>query len=293
MVILWEYVMNKEGNDVSNELKCNNCGKVYKTEQGLAKHIKLNKCESKEQKKLRKLKEKERLENDEERKRQQTCKFCGRYYKTERGILDHKCVKKRRYEELKLPEGRIALICFQILYKTTTNSTTKTKTAFDFINSPYYNNILDFGKFVTKNRIKRYESYFTYLLKYDVPAFKWCDERIFSLYIRSFIKAEPMESAIENSFKTMSKWADENNRTWTEYFKENSNNAIIRDFKMGLMSPWVLYNSISGEYFIQRLNKYELDRIYEYIDPVYWEEKFSRHPALTKATKTTLRSVGL
>lgn len=271
--------MPKKSDDSTKKIIECKCGKKYKTKTRYEKH--LPKCTG-----IPKPKPKPKTPF--------SCSYCNKKYVTERGLLNHKCENRLKMEETKKVAGRIGYLCYKYFHNRYAGRTnTSEKTVFDFINSPYYKQFMEFGKFIDDNRIKRYEHYLHYLIQYNVGLENWTNDRIYSIYIRSFMRSETLEAAVEKSFSTMSIWANNNNEKWSDYFRKESKLKIIHHLKMGRISPWVIYNSESGKDFISRLDKADMDEIYEFIDPKFWNSKFERNKDLTQAARTTLQSVGL
>lgn len=253
---------------------CSACHKEYKREASFIKH----KCKPKP------VPAKELME----------CKYCHKKFKQEASFISHKCEPRLRVEELKTNYGRIAFVAYQQFYRSVgMRSRSRDKTPIEFVNSTYYHGFMKFGKFIEGNAVTRYQDYIKYLIQYNVKLESWSSDAVHSIYIRGMVKKEPMESAVEKSFSTMTKWAENNGEPWTDYFRRESTSRIIHNIKMGRISPWVVYNSQSGEEFIQRLSRKEMDEVYDYIDPSYWGVKFQRNSGLANAARSTLQSVGL
>ncbi len=257
---------------------CDECHSVYKTMSGFEKHV----CDPKRVDRFPKTEKSNKFE----------CKYCYKKYTAETAFLTHKCHQRLRVEELKTAYGRIAFVAYQQFYRSMGRNT-KEKTPIDFANSTYFQGFMKFGKFIDGAKITGYRDYIQYLIQYNVKLSSWSSDLVHAIYIRGIIKKEPMESAVEKTFNTMTRWATKSGHEWTDYFRMESTGNIIHNIKMGRISPWVIYNSQSGEEFINRLRKREMDDIFDYIDPTYWGVKFQRHGGLASAARDTLNSVGL
>lgn len=256
---------------------CEKCNKVYKTEKGIEKH----KCVPK----------KEKIEEVKHK-----CDLCGNTYKTEGGLINHKCKIKLRLEEYKEATGRIAFIAYQRFYRritSKTNNQSSEKTLLDFVNSSYYKGFYNFGKFIVEANIPHYQEYLDFLISYNVPLNKWNFDSVYETYIKTVIKKEIPDRAVEKSLNEMSKWAKRTGYHWNEYFDKEDKYRIIQSIKIGRISPWVIYNCRKGQEFMTLLDGADLNHIFDYIDPSFWTMKFNRNGKEKLAIESVLSESGL
>lgn len=223
------------------------------------------------------------------------CELCRKEYKTERGLLYHKCENKKRLNEKNELFCRIAFISYLKFYQTVQfeYSRKKPRTFNDFVKSKFYNGFINFGKYVADMKMLEPEKYVDFLIKKEVPLHRWTSDSLYEIYVISSLKKEKPDFAIEKSIKTMEKWAIESNTSWTAYFNEAGNFRIISNLKTGKISPWVIYNTKTGKNFIRSLTQSELKSIYKIIDPDYWDKAFSKYKDETKAIRMILKESGL
>lgn len=254
---------------------CGDCGRTFETVAGL----KIHKCGLEKKAPKTKVNYK--------------CTYCKRKFSTERGMGNHRCKIRMRLDEVKSTEGRMAFFAFHYYFKMTTNSNAREKTIDDFIRSQLYTEFLKFGTYIAENKIPRYEEYIKYLHKYSVPIRDWSNDKVYCIYAKTITMRESMESAVERTFSTMTSWAKQHNTKWFDYFRLENKYRIIQHVKMGKISPWVIYNSSSGEDFINRLDRRDLDEIYDLINPTYWGTQFKRYSVHALAARNTLKEAGL
>jgi hypothetical protein len=60
----------------------------------------------------------------------------------------------------------------------------------------------------------------------------------------------------------------------------------------GRISPWVIYNSESGQKFLGELDATQIAMIWPYIDSDFWMKKFSDYPADQEYVKDILQKAG-
>lgn len=253
---------------------CMVCEKQYKTRKGFDKH----KCVPKKEKPV-----------------QYKCDLCENVYKTEGGLINHKCHIKLRLEEYKHVHGRIGFVAYQQFYKRVTSKSNnqKEKTLLDYVNSKFYKGFFNFGKFVVESNIPYYQEYLDFLITYNVPLNKWNSDSIYSTYIKSLLKKEIPDRAVEKSIKEMERWSKRTGYKWTQYFVAEDKYKIIHSIKMGRISPWVIYNCSTGKEFMTLLDTSDLNHVFDYIDPGFWNTKFNRKTKERHAIESVLNECGL
>ena len=66
---------------------------------------------------------------------------------------------------------------------------------------------------------------------------------------------------------------------FSHYFKYGNHNRICYHVTTGRISPWVIYNCDSGVQFLESINQEHLAIILPWIDPDYWNRKFTDYVA--------------
>jgi len=223
------------------------------------------------------------------------CDLCKKNYKTEGGLLFHKCENKIRLNSKEELFSRIAFMAYIKFYETLQcNKQRKKPIRFeDFITSRYYNGFIKFGHYVADMKMLEPEKYIDFLIKNNVPLDKWTKDSMYEIYISQKVKSEKPDYAIEKSLDTMQKWADEHKESWDMYFEKAGQMRIVSNLRTGKISPWLVYNTKSGKRFLASLTDKDVDCMYKIIDPEYWQGAFKRHSEETKAITSVLKSAGL
>ncbi len=60
----------------------------------------------------------------------------------------------------------------------------------------------------------------------------------------------------------------------------------------GRLSPWVIYNSESGQKFLSEANKEQIAMIWPYINSDTWHKKFSDYPGDQEYARDILAKAG-
>ena len=111
------------------------------------------------------------------------CKYCGKVYKTEKGLLKHElgCLYKDRYDYVNNSK------CFQrwLLFKTVQKikpCKDINKEKMSLIKFPMYNCFERYSKWCDELDMIDEKSYLEFVKKFNVPITKWCDDKIYGRY---------------------------------------------------------------------------------------------------------------
>ena len=205
-----------------------------------------------------------------------TCQYCNKEYKNESGLLAHSCSKQQRFLAKDEKSVRIGFLAYQLFYKISFNSK-KIKDYSDFSKSHYYIDFCKFGKYVTNINAVEIEDFIRFLIKNTVPLKLWCQDEIYFIWVRALMKKESMETALERNILLMEQWAKEEIENWKDFFKKVNIVLAIRWIKSGRISPWLLYNSLTGHLLFDRFSEKDLKLVEEWLDPTYWNEMFIKN----------------
>lgn len=223
------------------------------------------------------------------------CSLCNKKYKTEGGLLFHKCKNKQRLNSKEELHSRIAFMAYLKFYETFQSARTRKKeiTFEDFAKSTYYNGFIKFGHYVADMKMMEPENYISFLINNDVPLKKWTDDKVYIYFVARRLKNEKPDYAVERSLRTMQKWAEEHGTTWDKYFEEAGHMRIVSNLRTGKISPWIIYNTKSGKRFLAGLSDNEVDCVFSIIDPDFWKHEFRKRRTETDAIMSVLKEAGI
>jgi len=206
-----------------------------------------------------------------------TCEYCNKSYVKESTLLAHMCEPKRRW--LQKDEKRVTLgfYAFQRFY-TLSAGHKKEKTYEEFSKSSFYNAFVKFGSFVSNVRPLYPDKYIDYVVTSNVKLDHWCREEMYEAYAVELIRKEGVETALERSIATMTKWAEEKNSRFNDYFRYVNSNRLTWDIKDGKVSPWLVLNCSSGKQALSSLSGEQLGMLGNVLDPSHWAMRFKRQP---------------
>jgi len=220
-----------------------------------------------------------------------TCIFCGASFSKEKTLAVHNCSMKRRIEQKNEQGTRFG---YELWVKFLRSSSMINNTTYeDFIKSSLFTSFVKVGNVMVQWRVIDAKAFIDYAVKSGVPINKWTSDKFYDEFIIKFIREEWPGKALERTFKFLQSWADSNNCHFSMYFKASHPLKIYNDVKEGYISPWVLYNSDSGQQFLSALLEEQIDGIIQLIDPVHWERKFETYQADVQLIKEACQLGGM
>lgn len=220
------------------------------------------------------------------------CKWCKKGFQKEQTLVNHLCVKKKRFMDKDTSGARFGFFVYTRFYELTTVSK-KTKTVDDFIQSSYYMDFVKFGWYIYNlNPINR-DMFVDWVIKSSIKLKDWAKDQTYITYLNEMVKREPVEKALERTIKLMIEWAEANDEQYYDFFRKISPNEATFFIKNGRISPWVLYLSDSANELMGSLNDEQYGMITPVIDPSAWSAIISQKIDDAKFAKNLLRESGL
>ena len=222
------------------------------------------------------------------------CKYCGKSFVRESTLTSHLCERKRRFQqenEIGVQWGLQAYIKF---YETTQSA--KKRSYEDFVNSSYYTAFVKFGRHCHAIHCINFTNFTSWLLKNNKKLDNWASDAMYNEWLLEYLKKENHADALERSIITMIDYANENKdlrNNYRDYFRLVNENRICYHIMTGRISSWAIYNSISGQDFLARLNEEQAASVIAYIDPDFWNAKFKDFAQDVEHARNILDLAGL
>ena len=221
------------------------------------------------------------------------CRYCGKEFRKESTLVAHVCEIKRRYQQQNETGVQIGLKSYLRFYEVTQGSA-RLKSYEDFVNSPYYNAFVRYGRHLVAIRAVNTVSFTDWLLKNNKKLDQWCKDSFYETYLQEYIKREAVQDALERALKEMEDYArDSDIANFSHYFLFGNANRICHHICTGRVSAWVVYNCDTGLQFLERLNEDQVGMVMPYIDPDHWNRKFTDYVADVEWAKHVLGQAGL
>jgi hypothetical protein len=222
------------------------------------------------------------------------CRYCEKDFRKESTLAVHLCEQKRRWQQERETGVQLGLKAYLRFYEITQGSA-RLKSYEDFVTSPYYNAFVKFGRYSVDIRNVNFANYTDWLLANNKKIDHWCRDSLYEEWLKSYIKKEAVQDALERGLKEMQKYSDENPdlAQFNHYFRYANTNRVCHHISSGRVSPWIVYNCNSGISFLEALREDQIEMIMPWIDPDFWQKKFSDYVADTEWVKHVLREAGL
>ena len=222
------------------------------------------------------------------------CRYCGKEYRKESTLTAHLCERKRRAQQEKEVGVQFGLQAYLRFFELTQGSA-KLKSYSDFVESPYYVAFVKFGRHMIEIRAVNPRMFIEYVIKENKKLDHWTHEKVYVEYLHAYMKKEAVQDALERALTEMQEYADEvkNLASFKDYFRYGSSNRICHHISNGRISPWVVFNCSSGVEFLSQLSEEQIAMIMPWIDPDFWQRKFSDYVADTEWVKMILKEAGL
>jgi hypothetical protein len=220
-----------------------------------------------------------------------TCGYCDKTFARESSIEVHMCEPKRRRLQRDDRGVQLGLQAYVRFYETMQGSA-KNKTFDDFETSSYYRAFVKFGHYCVNTRVINPERFMAWLLKQQKKIDKWCSDQIYTEYLVNYLTLEAVDDALARAMEYGLDWAEKTNNPAHDCLRYGNANAICHAITAGRVSPWVIYNSESGQKFLSELSSEQVSMIWIYIDSDVWQKKFQTYPADQEYSKEMLKQAG-
>ena len=219
------------------------------------------------------------------------CGYCNKVFRKESSLLTHRCETKRRHEEKSERGVQIGFYAYTRFYQLM-HISGQQKSHNDFIDSPYYKAFVKFGRHAIGIRAINPEAMVDWLLKNNKKLDYWCKEQFYTDFLEEYLKVEPVADALTRAIEYSITWAEEKNMPAHDVLRYGNANALVFAVTTGRISPWVIYNSESGQKFLSTLDVSHISMVWPYIDSDAWQKKFTDHSADQEYAKKILKQAG-
>ena len=220
-----------------------------------------------------------------------TCQYCRKDFVKESSLAVHSCEPRRRRQEQSERGVQLGLQAYLKFYQLTQGSA-KLKTFDDFAESPYYRAFVKFGRYCVDIRAINPARFIEYVLKQNKKIDHWCRDSIYTEYLLDYLRVENINDALARAIEFGITWQEQTSNPAHDCLRYGNSNAICYAITAGRVSPWVIYNSESGQKFLSDLTSEQIDMIWSYVDSDFWMKKFQDYPADQEYAKDILNKAG-
>ena len=220
-----------------------------------------------------------------------TCQYCKKDFIKESSLSVHSCEPRRRRQEQSERGVQLGLQAYLKFYQLTQGSA-KLKTFDDFADSPYYRAFVKFGRYCVDIRAINPARFIEYVLKQNKKIDHWCRDSIYTEYLLDYLRVENVNDALARAIEFGITWQEQTSNPAHDCLRYGNSNAICYAISNGRISPWVVYNSDSGQKFLSELTTEQLAIVWPYIDSDFWIKKFQDYPSDQEYIKDILQKTG-
>jgi hypothetical protein len=219
------------------------------------------------------------------------CEYCKKEFVKETSIAVHMCEPKRRRIQKDEAGVRLGFQAFIRFYEVHQGSA-KLKTYDDFCDSSYYTAFVKFGRYCVNTRVIAPPRFMDWLLKQNKKIDRWCSDAIYTEYLIWYLPVEALDDALARAIEFGLDWAEKQSSQPQDCLRYGNANAMCYAITSGRISPWIIYNSESGQKFLTELSTEQVQMIWPYIDSDVWQKKFNNYPADQEYAKDILAKAG-
>jgi len=219
------------------------------------------------------------------------CQYCKKNFIKESSLAIHSCEPRRRRQEQNERGVQLGLQAYLKFYELT-QGTAQLKTFDDFAESPYYRAFVKFGRYCVNIRAINPARFIEWVLKQNKKIDHWCTDSIYTEYLLDYLRVEHVNDALVRSIEFGISWQEQTTNPAHDCLRYGNSNAMCHAITTGRISPWIIYNSESGQKFLAELSSEQVAMIWSYIDADFWMRKFKDYPADQEYVKDILTKAG-
>ena len=201
------------------------------------------------------------------------------------------CEPKRRHQERAERGVELGFQSYLRFYEIAQGSA-RLKTFDDFADSPYYRAFVKFGRYCYNTRVINPRQFTEWLLKHNKKIDNWGSDKIYTEYLLDYLKVEAVADALARAVEFGMDWAEKHSAPAHDCLRYGSTHAMCYAITTGRISPWVIYNSESGQKFLGELTADQVSMIWPYIDSDVWQKKFADYTADAEYAREILKQAG-
>ena len=219
------------------------------------------------------------------------CEYCKKEFVRETSIQAHMCEPKRRRQQRDEPGPRLGFQAYICFYESMAGSA-RNKTHDTFCESSYYRAFVKFGHYCVNTRVINPERFMAWLLKHNRKIDHWCSDKVYTEYLVDHLKVEAVDDALARAIEFGIDWSEKNTSPAHDCMRYGNANVLCYAVTAGRISPWVIYNSESGQKFLSELDATQVAMIWPYIDSDAWQKRFQDRPQDQAYAKNILKQAG-
>ena len=220
-----------------------------------------------------------------------TCGYCKKTFRRAESLVVHLCEPKRRRMDRSERGVELGFQSYLRFYEIA-QAGKKVKTYDEFCESPYYKAFVKFGRYCVATKSVNPRQFTEWLLKHNKKIDRWASDQVYTEYLLDYLKVEAVDDALARSVEYSIDWAEKNSAPAHDCLRYGNSHALCYAIIAGRVSPWVIYNSESGQKFLSDLSSEQVAMIWPYIDSDVWQRRFADRPEDAEYAKQILKTAG-
>jgi len=220
-----------------------------------------------------------------------TCQYCHKDFKSERTLLIHICEQKRRWNAKDEKGVTLGMHTYVKFYQYAQDRT-KTRTFEDFATSPYYTAFVKFGNYCINTKCIKIDRYIDWIVSSGIKLDKWATDATYTQFLDTALRTENVNDALTRAVEYSLEWGEEKDMRPEDIMRYGSENRLCHAIITGKVSPWIVYQSVSGQEFLAKLSSEQMQMIWSVIDPDHWQPIFEKKVADVKYVEEMLDAAG-
>ena len=219
------------------------------------------------------------------------CQYCHKEFKGERTLMVHVCEQKRRWMAKDEKGVTLGLHTYVKFYQYNQNAA-RTRTFEDFATSSYYTAFVKFGNYCINTKCIKTERFIDWVVTSKIKLDQWAKDATYTQFLDSALKTENVNDALSRAIEYSLDWGDEKDMEPHDVMRYGADNRLCQAILSGKLSPWIVYQSTSGQEFLSRLSSEQMQLIWSVIDPDVWQPIFEQKIADVKYVEDILTKAG-
>lgn len=219
------------------------------------------------------------------------CQYCKKDFVKESSLAVHVCEQKKRRQEHSERGVELGFQAYIGFYEMSQGSA-KLKTYDDFCDSAYYRAFVKFGRYCVSTKTINPRQFLEWLLKNNKKIDRWPSDQTYTEYLLDYLKVENVADALARAIEHSIDWSERTGHPSHDCLRYGNTNALCYAVTTGRISPWVIYNSNSGQKFLSELDATQVGVVWPYIDSDIWQKKFQDYSVDQEYAQETLTKAG-
>jgi hypothetical protein len=185
----------------------------------------------------------------------------------------------------------LGLYTYNKFYQHTQNRS-KTKSFEEFAKSPYYKAFVKFGNYCINTKCIKVERFVDYVVRSNIKLDLWASDKTYTQFLDHALQTEDVGDALIRAIEYSVKWANAKAMQSHDLLRCGSGNRLCHAIVSGSLSPWVIYQTESGQKLIRNFSKEQIGMVWSTINPDVWDGIFSKRVEDAKYVEGVLKHAG-